>query len=178
MPSIKHRHDVQRPVHAQVPRDDVDGPGPIEPAATNPGTTEPGLTAVFVDGYVGNRILERRMILGLSLQQLSLLIGVTYQQAHKYERGLNRITAGRLYDIAQALEVPVAWFFEGLSGASPPGVSPRLRMSLELGRNFAAIANEKHREALSQMARALAARERSQEMDPATLQPVAPREKC
>jgi transcriptional regulator with XRE-family HTH domain len=116
-----------------------------------------GLTAALVDQHVGKRILERRMILGLSLQQLAVLIGVTYQQAHKYERGLNRITAGRLYDISQALGVHVAWFFEGLTGATPiPEVSPRLRLSLELARNFAAISNEKHKEALSHMARALA----------------------
>jgi transcriptional regulator with XRE-family HTH domain len=116
-----------------------------------------GPTAARVDQYVGKRILERRMILGLSLQQLAVLIGVTYQQAHKYERGLNRITAGRLYDISQALGVHVAWFFEGLTGAPPiPEVSPRLRLSLELARNFAAISNEKHKEALSHLARALA----------------------
>jgi len=118
-------------------------------------------SAALVDQYVGNRILERRMVLGLSLQQLSAMIGVTYQQAHKYERGLNRITAGRLYDIAQALAVPVGWFFEGLGdGSEHTEASPRLRMSLELARNFAAISNEKHQEALSHLARALAAEER------------------
>jgi len=83
---------------------------------------------------------------------------VTYQQAHKYERGLNRISAGRLYDIAQVLNVPISWFFEGLSAeAAVIEMSPRQRMCLELARNFAAIDNEKHQEALSQMARALAA---------------------
>lgn len=118
-------------------------------------------SAVLVDRHVGNRILERRMVQGLSLQQLSAMIGVTYQQAHKYERGLNRITAGRLYDIAQALAVPIAWFFEGLADTTPHAdLSPRLRMSLELARNFAAISNEKHQEALSHLARALAAQER------------------
>jgi transcriptional regulator with XRE-family HTH domain len=83
---------------------------------------------------------------------------VTYQQAHKYERGLNRISAGRLYDIAQVLNVPISWFFEGLSTeVAVVEMSPRQRMCLELARNFAAIDNEKHQEALSQMARALAA---------------------
>ncbi len=136
---------------------------------------ESGPTTAFVDHHVGNRILERRMILGLSLQQLAVLIGVTYQQAHKYERGLNRITAGRLYDISQALGVPVAWFFEGLEGATPlPDVSPRLRMSLELARNFAAISNEKHQEALSHMARALATQDQPLAMDPLTLQDDVP----
>ncbi|MCK8785478.1 helix-turn-helix domain-containing protein [Roseomonas sp. NAR14] len=97
-------------------------------------------------------------MMGLSQQQLARLIGVTYQQAHKYERGLNRISAGRLFEIAQVLGVPVSWFFEGLSTATEAQeVSPRQRMCLELARNFALIDNEKHQEALSQMARALAA---------------------
>jgi transcriptional regulator with XRE-family HTH domain len=129
--------------------------------AEDQGREDAGPSAALVDRYVGNRILERRMVLGLSLQQLSAMIGVTYQQAHKYERGLNRITAGRLYDIAQALTVPVGWFFEGLAdGSEHADTSPRLRMSLELARNFAAISNEKHQEALSHLARALAAEER------------------
>ncbi|MEJ0046100.1 MAG: helix-turn-helix transcriptional regulator [Rhodospirillales bacterium] len=110
-----------------------------------------------VDRFVGARIRERRVMLGLSQQQLAGMIGVTYQQAHKYERGLNRISAGRLFDIAQVLGVPISWFFEGMPAAStPPELSSRQRMCLELARNFALIDNEKHQEALSQMARALA----------------------
>ena len=100
---------------------------------------------------------ERRTVLGVSQQQLAAMIGVTYQQAHKYERGLNRISAGRLFAIAEALHVPVSWFFEGLTTKTDQHVTPRQRLSLELARNFAAIDNEKHQEALSQMARALAA---------------------
>jgi transcriptional regulator with XRE-family HTH domain len=114
--------------------------------------------AKAADLHVGARIRERRVTLGLSQQQLAQLIGVTYQQAHKYERGLNRISAGRLFQIAQVLGVPVAWFFDGLADADVVHpVSVRQRMSLELARNFALIDNEKHQEALSQMARALAA---------------------
>ena len=110
------------------------------------------------DKHVGARIRERRTMLGLSQQQLAKMIGVTYQQAHKYERGLNRISAGRLYDIAQVLGVPISWFFEGLKSESvDPSMSQRQRMCLELARNFALIDNDKHQEALSQMARALAA---------------------
>lgn len=109
------------------------------------------------DRHVGVRIRERRIMLGLSQQQLAAMIGVTYQQAHKYERGLNRISAGRLYDIARVLSVPISWFFEGMqSEPAMVEVSPRQRMCLELARNFALIDNEKHQEALSQMARALA----------------------
>lgn len=135
------------------------------------GTTTPSVTGATIQGgqraplrasnadrHVGTRIRERRIMMGLSQQQLARMIGVTYQQAHKYERGLNRISAGRLYEIAQVLSVPVSWFFEGLAvDVSKQEATPRQRMCLELARNFAAIDNEKHQEALSQMARALAA---------------------
>ncbi len=118
---------------------------------------KPSPRANAADHHVGARIRERRIMLGLSQQQLAQMIGVTYQQAHKYERGLNRISAGRLYEIAQVLGVPVSWFFDGLSRSEQPAeMTQRQRMCLELARNFAAIDNEKHQEALSQMARALA----------------------
>ncbi len=113
--------------------------------------------APLMDRHVGSRIRERRTMMGISQQQLAATIGVTYQQAHKYERGLNRISAGRLFEIATALTVPITWFFEGLdSDLAPIDTSIRQRMCLELARNFAAIGNERHQEALSHMARALA----------------------
>ena len=59
--------------------------------------------ALDVDRYVSLRIRQRRIMLGLTQQQMAELIGVTYQQAHKYETGINRISAGRLYQIARAL---------------------------------------------------------------------------
>ena len=112
-----------------------------------------------VDRFVGNRIRERRVMLGLSQQQMAQMIGVTYQQAHKYERGINRISAGRLFDIARVLRVPVSYLFEGLEGnGSEDDLSMRQRMCLELARNFTQIPNERHREALSQLARVLAAK--------------------
>jgi len=108
------------------------------------------------DRYVGVRIRERRVMLGLSQQQMANLIGVTYQQAHKYERGINRISAGRLFEIAQVLRVPVGYFFEGLGDTENGQLPARQRMCLEVARNFTLIDNERHQEALSQMARALA----------------------
>ena len=87
-------------------------------------------------------------MLGLTQQQLADLIGVTYQQAHKYERGINRVSAGRLFEVAQVLGVPVSYFFDGLEQGSERGISPRERMCLELARNFAQIPNERHQEAL------------------------------
>jgi transcriptional regulator with XRE-family HTH domain len=110
-----------------------------------------------IDRHVGARVRERRIMLGFTQQQLADLIGVTYQQAHKYERGINRISAGRLFEIAHVLSVPVNYFFEGLEGEETRTISPRERMCLELARNFAQIPNERHQEALSQLARVLAA---------------------
>ena len=154
---------IDPPTPRHLPRSAAKASGPkteAEPQTQDEVDQEPrpSARANAADRYVGNRIRERRVMLGLSQQQLAQMIGVTYQQAHKYERGLNRISAGRLYEIAQVLNVPVSWFFEGL--ATEPHhaeMTPRQRMCLELARNFAAIDNEKHQEALSQMARALAA---------------------
>jgi transcriptional regulator with XRE-family HTH domain len=112
-----------------------------------------------IDRHVGGRIRERRIMLGLTQQQLADMIGVTYQQAHKYERGINRVSAGRLFEIGRVLGVPVAFFYEGIDGSAPPQVSDRQRMCLELARNFSSITNERHQEALTQLARALAGSE-------------------
>ena len=95
-------------------------------------------------------------MLGFSQQQIADLIGVTYQQAHKYERGINRISAGRLYEISQVLGVPVSYFFDGLEENRSGALSARQRMCLELSRNFVSISNERHQEALSSLARVLA----------------------
>jgi transcriptional regulator with XRE-family HTH domain len=110
-----------------------------------------------IDRHVGGRIRERRVMLGLSQQQMADLIGVTYQQAHKYERGINRISAGRLFEIAQALKVPVSDLYDGLEkGAGADAPTARQRLCLELARNFSQISNERHQEALSHLARVLA----------------------
>jgi transcriptional regulator with XRE-family HTH domain len=109
-----------------------------------------------IDRHVGARIRERRTMLGLTQQQLADLIGVTYQQAHKYERGINRVSAGRLFEMAQVLGVSVTFFYEGLDTPVETPVNERQRLCLELARNFSMIANTKHQEAITQLARALA----------------------
>ena len=108
------------------------------------------------DRFVGSRIRERRVMLGLSQQQMAEMIGVTYQQAHKYERGINRIFAGRLFEISQVLGVSVGIFYEGLERDSGEELKYRQRMRLEVARNFTQIDNKIHQEALSHLARALA----------------------
>jgi len=123
--------------------------------------------ALDVDHYVSLRIRQRRIMLGLTQQQMAELIGVTYQQAHKYETGINRISAGRLYQIAQALGVDIGYFFEDVdlerkSTPKQPELMPQQRMLLELARNFANIPNRKHQEALCNLARVLATDDREE----------------
>ena len=67
-----------------------------------------------VDLQVGKRVRERRKGLRVSQMQLALKLGLTFQQVQKYEVGSNRISASKLFDIGQALQTPVSWFFEGL----------------------------------------------------------------
>ena len=111
-----------------------------------------------VDRFVGGRIRERRIIMGLTQQEMAELIGITMQQAHKYERCINRVSAGRLFDIAQALGVPVSHFFEGLEDGAQLESTPRQRTCLELARNVGQISNQRHLEALSFLAHALTER--------------------
>ncbi|HVC56281.1 MAG TPA: helix-turn-helix transcriptional regulator [Stellaceae bacterium] len=143
----------QHPSSNARPQTGTDGEPPFRAAVVRRSTER----TQDIDRHVGARVRERRIMLGLTQQQLADLIGVTYQQAHKYERGINRVSAGRLYEIAQVLSVPVGYFFDGLDGQGARSVSPRERMCLELARNFALITNERHQEALSQLARVLAA---------------------
>ena len=117
-----------------------------------------GQSTATIDNHVGGRIRERRIMLGLTQQQLAEMIGVTYQQAHKYERGINRVSAGRLFEIGRALSTPITYFYEGIEEEGPRQIMPHQRMQLEIARNFAEIRSEKHQEAVSQVARALASR--------------------
>jgi transcriptional regulator with XRE-family HTH domain len=71
-----------------------------------------------VDAHVGSRVRLRRTLLGISQEKLGLAIGLTFQQVQKYERGANRIGASRLFDIAQALDAPIAFFFEDMPVAA------------------------------------------------------------
>ena len=68
-----------------------------------------------VDVHVGKRVRHRRWLVGMTQQQLAEKVGIKFQQIQKYETGMNRVSASRLWDIAAALSVPVSFFFEGLS---------------------------------------------------------------
>jgi transcriptional regulator with XRE-family HTH domain len=109
-----------------------------------------------VDRHVGARMRERRVMLGLTQQQMAELIGVTYQQAHKYEKGVNRIAAGRLFAIAQALGVEIGYFFSGVEAGQAFRPTAQQRLLLELARSFINMPSRRHQEALCGLARALA----------------------
>lgn len=76
-----------------------------------------------IDVQVGNRVRIRRMLIGMSQERLGDLLGLTFQQVQKYEKGVNRIGAGRLYEVARILNVPVDFFYEGLTSADQPNVN-------------------------------------------------------
>lgn len=67
-----------------------------------------------IDAHVGARVRLRRMMVGMSQERLGELLGVTFQQVQKYEKGANRIGASRLYEVSQILQVPVQFFFDDL----------------------------------------------------------------
>jgi transcriptional regulator with XRE-family HTH domain len=69
-----------------------------------------------VDVHVGKRVRHRRWMVGMTQQQLGDIVGIKFQQIQKYETGMNRISASRLWDIAQALDVSISFFFEGFEG--------------------------------------------------------------
>ena len=71
-----------------------------------------------VDRHVADRIRQKRIELGITQETLGKVLGVTFQQVQKYERGTNRISAGRLFEIANLFEVEVSYFFEGLPRGS------------------------------------------------------------
>jgi transcriptional regulator with XRE-family HTH domain len=80
-------------------------------------------SANVIDRRLGQRLRARRLEIGLSQERLAEMLGLTFQQVQKYEKGINRIAASRLFDIANAVEVPVSYFFEGLSPKAASGVA-------------------------------------------------------
>jgi len=114
-----------------------------------------------VDVHVGKRIRQRRWLTGMTQQQLAEHVGIKFQQIQKYETGANRVSASRLWDIADALEVPVSFFFEGIEAeeaAEPSGKVPADLMgdkeALDLVRSYYSIP-ENQRRRLFELARVL-----------------------
>lgn len=110
-----------------------------------------------IDKIIGNKIRELRIGMGLSRQQLAEQIGVTHQQLQKYEKGTNRISAGRLVAISQALRKTVSFFFENIdTGGEEALPTQHQRMCIEVSRNFLKIKNPMHQNAINLLVRTLA----------------------
>ena len=114
-----------------------------------------------VDVHVGKRIRHRRWMVGMTQQQLAEKVGIKFQQIQKYETGMNRVSASRLWDISEALSVPINFFIEGLEGAAAAGAASAMpgdiladKEALELVRSYYAIP-ENQRRRLFELARVL-----------------------
>lgn len=84
--------------------------------------------AAEIDLHLGRRLRRRRRLLGLTQQQLAVQVGVRFQQVQKYECGANRISAARLWELAEALATPISYFYDGLGDSverpAPTAVEP------------------------------------------------------
>ncbi|MBS0469962.1 MAG: helix-turn-helix transcriptional regulator [Proteobacteria bacterium] len=85
--------------------------------------TVPKKQANPIDAQVGNRVRLRRMLIGMSQERLGELLGLTFQQVQKYEKGVNRIGAGRLFEVSRILGVPIDYFYEGVNNQLAGGVT-------------------------------------------------------
>ncbi len=110
-----------------------------------------------VDQFIGGKIYSLRLAKGLSRQQLAEVIKVTHQQLQKYEKGINRISIGRLVLIAKALDKNIDYFYQGLEDADnvEPVLTQHQRMCIEVSRNFMKIRNSEHQQAVNALIRSL-----------------------
>ena len=108
-----------------------------------------------IDHHIAARMRERRTVLGLTSQQVAEVLGITYQQLYKYEKGVNRISAGRLHALARALGVDIGYFYEGLGSGEPARPTARQQQMIELVRSFAVLPR-RQQEALAELVRTLA----------------------
>ena len=88
-----------------------------------------GPLATDIDLHLGKRLRRRRRLLGMTQQQLAMQVGIRFQQIQKYECGANRISASRLWQLSEALETPVSYFYDGLSEILEQQSAPRQERS-------------------------------------------------
>jgi transcriptional regulator with XRE-family HTH domain len=118
----------------------------------------------YIDKHVGNRVRMRRLLIGMSQEKLGELLGITFQQVQKYEKGSNRISASRLYYLAQILSVPIQFFYDELPDTGTPqgmaeiGMTDLLSSSevSQLARAFSEISDPVARRAIMGMVKQFA----------------------
>lgn len=121
-----------------------------------------GTVAKWVDRHVGERIRMRRALVGMTQEDLAKALGISYQQLQKYETAGNRVSAGRLYEIAQVLGVEMSYFFEDLEGE--PSESRRVpqvhggtqRSTIDIVQNFSKIENPALKASISGLVKSVA----------------------
>lgn len=130
--------------------------------------SKPSLSKKDVDTHIGQRLRQRRTMMGLSQEAVARAVGITFQQVQKYEKGSNAMNAARLYEFANFMNVPVAYFFDGLDqsvaqsgfaeteaeGFEHKRVSDR--ESLEMMKAFKRIPEQVIRKRLADLVRAVA----------------------
>jgi transcriptional regulator with XRE-family HTH domain len=131
-----------------------------------------------IDVHVGGRVRLRRMLLGMSQEKLGEHLGLTFQQIQKYEKGINRIGASRLFDLSQVLAVPVQFFYDELAvggaGSGAGGFAERpaesyaaeflgSREGLELNKAFARVTDPRVRRSIVDLVRAFAGEKPAEE---------------
>lgn len=116
-----------------------------------------------IDHHVGKRLRRRRRLLGLTQSQLADAVGIRFQQVQKYECGANRVSASRLFELAEALDVPVQYFYEGIEGRGTAAISDEESLepdilskkeTVDLVRAYYRL-NERPRRRLLELARSL-----------------------
>ncbi len=124
----------------------------VETAATPEGTKN----VESVDHQIGEKITRLRIAQGMTRKELAGHIGVTHQQLHKYEKAQNRIAASRLWEVAKALNVPVALFFEDSLEELAPEELAQQRQCLELMKDFLNIDKARHQDVIRVLVKVMA----------------------
>lgn len=119
-----------------------------------------------IDSHIAERMMAARKQAGISQEAAGVAIGVSFQQVQKYEKGANRVSVGRLYQLARCYGVPMSWFFEGLRDNPAPGSFSDVSIQLlaaphgaELARSYLAISDRAGRVAVLTTAAAFAGRD-------------------
>jgi transcriptional regulator with XRE-family HTH domain len=127
-----------------------------------------GATAKWIDCHVGGRIRLRRTLVGMTQEDLARALGISYQQLQKYETAGNRVSAGRLYEIAEALGVEMSYFFEDIGGEPsevrtvPQAHGGTQRSTIDIVQNFSKIENPALRASISGLVKSVARWRRAQ----------------
>lgn len=126
----------------------------------NLGSSSMPKSKLNMDLRVGERLRQGRVLANMSQEKIASALGVTFQQVQKYERGTNRISCGRLFEISKILNVPITYFFvedDGERDREKPGALPALQPdAIRLAKSFSQIRSNKQRQLVARLVRELA----------------------